>query len=1208
METDQGVAREINRMARVSRSTTRRPTGGNVSVRNAIMRALSPLVLLALAPLAIPALLAEAPQQGSVQTGTGGPAAPCRVSGTVTAGQAKLPGVVVAATPRVGGVALSTSTGIDGMYVLALPGPGQYELRADMAAFASVTKEVSLPVETPCRAQLDLMMTLASRVQAPATAAPATAAAPATPAQAGPPAATLPAPPQSTSGRPQGAGAQRQAPGQFQRVSPSGNAGAQGQPQAELSTTSEDAQALAEHLNLPPGFSPETLSDTVTTFGRTGQTNEMLLFGPGGEGLFGGREGMSGVAGMPGAAGEDATSLAGGFPGGGRGGDMGGGFGGRGGGMGGGPAFGQRGGGQRGGPGVLGDRLALANRMRQDRPHGNASYTLGGSPFDAAPYSLTGQPTTKPSYLQQRFSGSIGGQLKIPHLFDLGSRTSYFLNYAGNRSTNLYNAYSTVPTAAQRAGDFSSSSILLTDPLTGLPFANNVIPAGRLDPSAQALLNYIPLPNQPGAQQNYYYSTTNATSSDDVNFRFIRTFGAQTRRGGRGGMGGGPMGGPGGGRGGGMGGGTNLNVAIHYHRQESTQSGAFPSLSGTSTQRGWNVPVSFSFTKWGITNSLRAGYNLNDATATNAYAGVLNVAGQAGIAGVSTDPFDWGIPSIAFSGFSGLRDVTPSSRHTQTFTAGDSMIRVYKKHNLRWGVDFKDERLDSRTDASARGSYVFTGLFTGGGTARLTGADFADFLLGLPQQASVQYGPGLEQFRSHSVNAFFQDDWRVSANLTINAGLRYEYQAPYGEASNRLANLDVPPGFTAAVPALAGQVGAFTGLYPATIVEPDRDNFSPRIGLAWRLKPKIVIRGGYGINYSSVPYLSIAQKLASQPPFATTATVMGTPAVPLSLSGAFSAPSPSTTTNNFGVDRNYGIGYVHLWNIDVQRELTRNLSAGIAYTGTKGLSLDLLRAPNRGPTGATITGVQPFIWESSGANSTLHAVSFRVNKRLAQGVSASAVYTYSKSMDNASTLGGGGGVVAQNDQNLAAEWSLSSFDVRHRFTGNFTLELPFGSSRRWLNKEGLANEIFGGWMLNGTVSVTSGQPFTARVTGAVSDVANGVNGTLRANYDGAPIAIDNPTLLQFFNTSAFSVPPAGTFGSAERNTIIGPGARTFNMGLMKNFTVAGTRGLSVRLQANNVLNLPVWGSIDTVVNSPTFGQVVSVRPMRSVQLVLRMSF
>jgi hypothetical protein len=906
---------------------------------------------------------------------------------------------------------------------------------------------------------------------------------------------------------------------------------------------------------------------------------------------------------MPGVGGE--AGAAGGFGGGpgGRGGNMGGFGGGPGGRGGGGMGGGQRGGGAGG---RLGDRLAFANRMRQDQPHGQLSYTLGGSPLDAALYSLTGQPVNKPSYLQQRIAGSVGGQFKIPHLFDLGPRTSYFLNYTGNHSSNAYSAYSTVPTAAERAGDFSASSVQLTNPLTNLPFSNNLIPPGQINASALALMQYIPLPNQPGARQNFYYSTTNTTSADDVNFRFIRTFGTPTQRGSRGGAGGGG-GGFGGGRGG-FGGGTNLNISVHFHRQETTQSMPFPSASGRSSQAGWDIPMGFSFSHWGILNQLRADYNLNNSSTTNVYANVTNVAGAAGISGVSTDPFDWGIPALSFSGFNSLGDVTPSSRHTQTISLNDAMIRTYKRHNLRWGFGLTDSHLDSRTDSSARGAFVFTGLYTGGGTATSqSGADFADFLLGMPQQASIQYGPGTERFRSQSVNAFFQDDWRVSSNFTINAGVRYEYQSPYSEATNRLVNLDVTPGFTAAAPVVAGGTGPFTGLFPITLVNPERNAFAPRISLAWRPKPKWVVRGGYGINYSSVPYLSIAQKLAGQPPFATTDTLVGTVASPLSLATALLTPSTGIT-NNFGVDPNYRIGYVQLWNVDVQRDLTQTLNVGFTYIGTHGSSLDILRAPNRGPDGTTITGVAPFIWESSGGVSTMNAGSVRVRKRLSRGIQFGGTYTYSKAFDNASSLGGGGGVVAQNDKDLAAEYGPSNFDVRHRFSGDFSLELPFGSNRRWLNREGLANEVFGGWMLNGTVSFASGTPFTARVLGAVSDVANGVNGTLRANYNGQPITISDPTITQFFNTAAFSVPAPGTFGTAGRNTIIGPGTKAFNMALMKNFTVRGLRTLSLRIQANNVLNMVVWRSINTTVNSNTFGQVTSVGQMRSVQIVLRVGF
>ena len=323
-------------------------------------------------------------------------------------------------------------------------------------------------------------------------------------------------------------------------------------------------------------------------------------------------------------------------------------------------------------------------------------------------------------------------------------------------------------------------------------------------------------------------------------------------------------------------------------------------------------------------------------------------------------------------------------------------------------------------------------------------------------------------------------------------------------------NLDVAPDFTAAVPVIAGETGPFTGVYPATIVEPDRNNLSPRIGVAWRAQAKTIVRGGYGINYASVPYLSFAQRMASQPPFAVTDTRIGTSGSPLPITAAFSAPAADTTTNNFGVDRNYRLGYVHVWNVDVQRELTRTLSTAATYTGTKGSQLDLQRAPNRGPSGLLIEGVQPFIWESSGGRSIMHALSVRVSRRQAQGIAGSATYTLSTARDNASSTGGGATVVAQNDQDLEAEWGRSSFAQRHRFSANFSWELPLGPNRRWLNGESWAAQLFGGWMLNGTLSIASGSPYTARVTGSTTDVARGTNGTLRADYTGAKIQLENP--------------------------------------------------------------------------------------------------
>jgi hypothetical protein len=1114
------------------------------------------------------------------------------ISGTVTSGPARLPGVTITVTSGGGSAPMTTSSGLDGTYSVKVPQAGRYEVRAELPVFAPVTREVVVGADGHGR--LDLELTLASR--APSAA----------PVQA----TQLPAPAPARSSAP--------AQQRFQQVAPGAAAGATAQQdQSTAAAAGEDPEAVIAHLSLPPGFAPDTLSQSIAAFGSSGQTNDTMLFGPGRDMLFaGGRGGFPGAEGAPGAPGEEgqagafgqqaglpgATLGRGGGPGGrgdsgGRGGGMGG--------MGGGRGMGGRGG---GGEGPLAGRLALASE-RNNRPRGQFSYTLGSSALNAQPYVINREKAQNSGYTQQRFAASIGGQAKIPKLFDLGTRSSFFLNYSGNHSSNLYapTSPSTVPTLAERAGDFSALPVQLIDPSTNLPFEDNTIPREQMSAAALALLKYIPEPNLPGDTSNFYYSTTNHTSSDSVNFRFVRSFGSTTNRrpGGRGGAGG-FGGGRGGGRGG-MGGGINLNVGIQYQRSNSTQSNAFPTIYGTQKGTGWNVPVSFSFPTWGLLHSFRFQINRSSSQTANAFTGLVDPSAVAAIGGVSADPFDWGVPTLSFRSLTGLRDINPSLHRDQTLTFSDTVARMIgRTHTIRTGVEFRDLRVDSRTDASANGSFVFTGAYSG--------VDFADFLLGLAQQASVQYGPGLEQFRTRAWAAYLQDDWRVRSNFSLNLGVRYEYQAPYWSVDNRLVNLDVNSSFTAAVPVLAGGIGPYGGLFPDALVKPDRNNFAPRTGFAWRPKPHWMVRGGYGINYSSMPYLSIVQKLAAQPPFATTATIGDIinetdGPNPLPLATVLTDIPVQVTTNNFGVDPNYSIGYVHIWNVDVQRDFGRTMSIGAAYIGTKGAQLDILRAPNRMPDGSLrIEGVQPFTWESSGAHSIMHSLSLRINRRLAQGLSGGATYTLSKSMDNASSLGGGGGTVAQNDQDLAAEWALSSFDQRHRFSANLAWELPFGPNRKWLSGSNLAAQLFGGWILNGSLSIASGSPFTPRVIASVSEVGQGTNGTLRPDYTGAPIAITDPTIAQYFNTAAFVVPAAGTFGNASRNMIIGPGSGSLNAALMKTVQLPGTRGLSIRIQGTNVLNQVQYSTIDTTLGSPTYGRVIGARPMRSLQIILRVMY
>lgn len=840
---------------------------------------------------------------------------------------------------------------------------------------------------------------------------------------------------------------------------------------------------------------------------------------------------------------------------------------------------------------VLGGR---AGKLNINQPHGSIFYTTANSIFDAKPFSLTGDFTPKPSYDQNRFGAVIGSPLVIPHVIK-SDKTFVFGGWTGNRNTNPYDQFSTVPTLEERVGNFSGATlpngapVQLVDPATRQPIANNII--ANISPAAQTLMKFIPLPNLPGTRQNFHFVSSLDQNQDQIFARVVHNFGEGSTAF----M---PFGG---GRGGGRRARSNINFNLNYRDSHNQTSNPFPTLLGASQVSGVNTGAGWVFSKGKLTNNLRFNYNRSHTELDNQYRDKENVAAEAGISGVSQNPFDFGVPALSFSDFQSLRDAAAQLSTNQTFSFSDSVIWRLKKHNVRFGGDFRRLYNDLRSDQNARGSFTFTGFGTG--------FDFADFLLGLPQLAFVQSGSTTYNFRANSWDLFVQDDWRISGNLSFNLGLRYEYVSPFSEAHDRLVNLDANSGITAVAPVFPNGNGPFTGGFPLTLVEPDRNNFAPRVGIAWKPMKKTVVRAGYGINYNTTQYGSIVQNLAFQPPFAFTETNVSSAANLLTLANSFSAVSAPGITNNFAVDKNYKLGYVQIWNADIQRELTPSLLLNVAYNGSKGADLDIQRAPNRLPDGTLrIPGVQPFILETSQGDSIFHSGSVRVRKRLRHGMSASGSYVFSKSIDNASSIGGGAVVVAQNDLNLAAERGLSSFDQRHRFTGNFLVELPFGTGKKWLNHGGALEDVFGDWQWSGNFTIASGLPFTPRILGAFTDVAQGVNGTLRADLTGTPIILSNPTAVDWFNTAAFVAPPAGQFGDARRNIITGPGQLSFDMAISKTLLARDIRALELRLAANNVFNRPQFTAIDTVLNSPTFGQVVSVGAMRRVTMTARYRF
>jgi trimeric autotransporter adhesin len=915
---------------------------------------------------------------------------------------------------------------------------------------------------------------------------------------------------------------------------------------------------------------------------------------------------------------------------------MGGGFG-AGGFGGGGGGFG--GGGGRGGP------MTITGRRGFDvnHPHGSIYYGVGDSALNAAPYALTGEPPINPGYLQNSFGGSVGGPLDIPRIYHGGTKTFYFVNFNGKHGENPFEQFSTVPTLLERQGNFSQATsgsgapVVIYNSATNTPFANDTIP--QINPIAAGLLPYIPLPNLPGSFQNFRFVTAANNNSDDLNVRINHTFGAAPLRRGRGAGRNSPQ--------------NNLTFGFHYHGTSSTITNPFPSVGGNTGVRSFDVPIGYVRTFGKLTNSLRFDFNRSRTSTQNLYAFNNDIAGNLGITGISTNPFDWGLPTLNFTNFASLQDTNPQLTRNQTYTFSDYAVWTHGKHSWRWGGDFRRVQLNTETDGNGRGSFVFTGINTSklmGGTAVAgTGYDFADFLLGVPQQTSLQFGSDNYHFHGDYWDLYAQDEWKVRGNLTLNLGVRYEYVSPLSEENNLIANLDLSPsvlnpalGAPSVAVVLPGHSGPYSGGLPDSLVRPDRKAFAPRVGFAWRPLPKTVVRGGYGINYNTGAYQTIAQQLAFQPPFSTAETNIQTATGNLTLQDGFPTPTTNSITNNYAVNPNYRFGYVQIRNLDIQQQIRPTILLNIDYTGSKGTNLDILEAPNRtiSPAGIQIRipNVQAFNYENSVGDSEANAASVRLRKRLAKGVSIGGLYTFSKSIDDASSIGAGatsgasspglgaggtgaagGGAsasagsgansVAQNPFDLSAERGLSSFNQTQKFTADYLWELPFGTDKHWLSDNAPLRGIFGDWQWSGDWTIASGLPFTPHYIGNASEVNGGTNGTFRPDVvPEQAIQLSHASIGEWFNTAAFVEPPTGQYGNARRNSIIGPPTHVFDMALTKVVPLKESRTLEFRAQATNVFNIPNYSSIDTSVTSPTFGRVVGVGAMRQVTITARFRF
>jgi hypothetical protein len=836
---------------------------------------------------------------------------------------------------------------------------------------------------------------------------------------------------------------------------------------------------------------------------------------------------------------------------------------------------------------------AFGNNRRGPGSLYNGSLALieDNSALDARTFSYTGQNTPKPEYDHVQGVATFGGPIRIPHLLRNGP--IFFIAYQWVRNHNAQTNSYLVPAEAQRTGDFSSLASPVYDPTTGAPFQGNIIPLSRISPQARALLNYYPLPNLAGSSlYNFQLPIVGETHQDSMQSRLNKNIGNKNQ----------------------------LYGGFAFQRTAADSPNEFGFLDKTSTLGiTTNANWSHRFTPR-MFGHFQVQYSRYSTGLTPNFASQVNVSGNAGIEGNLQNPANWGPPTLNFSsGIASLTDGISASNHNQTAAVGYDSLWNLGRHNISYGADFRRLEFNYLSQQNPRGTFTFDGAYTASpaGTTQASGfpapgSDFADFLLGVPDTSQIAFGNADKYFRESQYDAFVTDDWRVGPSLTLNAGARWEYSAPFTELFGRLVNLDVAPGYTAVAPVLANNpTGSLTGIkYPSSLLQPDKHAFQPRLGLAWRPIPasSLVVRAGYGVYYNTSVYQTIATQMAQQSPLSKSLSIQNSPGNPLSLANGFTA-APGTLTDTFGVDPNLRIGYAQNWQISAQRDLPGSLVMTAQYLGIKGTRGPQEFLPNTYPAGAANpcpACPSGFIYMTSNGNSTRQQGSLQLRRRLHNGFLASATYTFSKSIDD-SALGGKGqgtNVIAQNWLDLSAERALSNFDQRQllAFQMQYTSGQGIGGGTLL---SGWRGALFKEWTVATTINAGTGLPLTPTVIAAES--GTGVTGPIRPDYTGASLYAAPPGYV--LNPAAYVIAPAGQWGNAGRNTITGPAQFTLNGSLARTFRLKDRYSLDLRFDATNAINHVTFASWNTIVNSGQFGlPTPPANAMRDVTTTLRLRF
>jgi hypothetical protein len=811
-----------------------------------------------------------------------------------------------------------------------------------------------------------------------------------------------------------------------------------------------------------------------------------------------------------------------------------------------------------------GAQVSVVLRSGGNQFHGTAYEFFRNAVFDARNY-FAPSGVAAPQDQRNQFGGTLGGPI-------VKDRTFFFADYQGTRDSTGITQVTNVPTLAERTGNFSQSALPAIDPYTGAPFPNNTIPSPYLDSTGLAIAALYPAPNRDVLNQNYVSSPNGRMRDDNFDLRVDHTLAPSSQ------------------------------LTVRYSFADGTlfepfTGVGFPLVPGY----GDNVPTRDQNAMIGEThvftpallNEFRAGF---DRVSEGVYQQDIgqSVNAQVGLPTISTNPRDLGLSLISVTGFSPIGDEDNNPQHSTSnvYQLNDNLTWVHGRHQAKFGVDYRITQQNAYRDIESRGFLDFLGDITGNALEEL--------LLGLPTDSGVATLDNPEHLRTYSYDFFANDTWRVRPNLTLILGLRYEFNSPPVDAQNHANLYDL---------ATQTLVPVGTDGMPRGGYVPNRDNFAPRVGLAWTpAGSRTVVRTGYGVYYDQSS-LAPGEGLYFSPPYFNLNVYYPLSATqPLLLSNPFPSNFPYPYPPSVqAFQPNLHTPYVQQWNFNIEQSLGGNRMVEIGYVGSKGTDLIGARDANQPPPSTNPYFERPLPQfadidlEESNRNSSYNSLQARFEQRLNFGLSLLASYTFAKSIDNDSSFfsSTGDSNFPQDSYDLRAERGLSNFDVRQRFVASYAYDLPFHAASRWLK----------GWQTFGILQFQTGQPFTVDLL-ADDDNSNtgidslGFGANDRPNVVGNP-KLSNPSANEWFNTSAFAIPPYGSFGNSGRNTVTGPGLSTVDLSIVKNTTIGERATVQFRVEAFNVLNHTNFNLPDNFIGSPTFGQILSAGDPRRLQLALK---